>query len=63
MGVADDVGPRTVSNAVADPSIVAKDGICEVDGEQRILGSVLKKEVENPEEDRIPNPEITKQPQ
>ena len=30
---------------------------------QKILGSVLKNEVENPEEDRIPNPEITKQPQ
>jgi tetratricopeptide (TPR) repeat protein len=30
---------------------------------QRILGSVLKKEVEDPEEDRIPNPELTRQPQ
>jgi Flp pilus assembly protein TadD len=30
---------------------------------QKILGSVLKKEVENPEEDRIPNPELTRQPQ
>jgi len=30
---------------------------------QKILGSVLKKEVENPEEDRIPSPELTRQPQ
>jgi len=44
MGVADDVGPRTVSNAVADPSIVAKDGICEVDGdkESSVLSSRKK---------------------